>query len=149
MRTKPPGEPLKTHWDFQKDLVERITQITTEILPKGKGVVLRFINQDVENSSNLTALEIRNKLAGMSPVTNSGHSEIGTNLKSKILKPLVYDKLRDKSLKRPLLISVITDGRPNNEDTSMLANTIFDCGERLAGAGYRRERACLCPLLLY
>ncbi|KAB2571681.1 Ankyrin-3 [Lasiodiplodia theobromae] len=123
----------------QKDLVERITKITTRILPKGEGVVLRFINQDVGDSSNLTAVEIGKKLAEMSPVTNSGHSEIGTNLRSKILKPLVYDKLKERSLKRPLLISVITDGRPNNEDTSTLANVILECGKNLEADGYRRE----------
>lgn len=143
MRGSLNGESQKTLWDCQKDLVKRITQITTLILPEGEGVVLRFINKDVKNSLNLTTAEIGHKLAGMEPVpTNDSHTKIGTSLKSKVLKPLVYDRLKAEGLERPLLISVITDGRPNGENQSELVNAILECGKELEDAGYHREGAC-------
>ncbi|KAF4538100.1 uncharacterized protein LTHEOB_11048 [Lasiodiplodia theobromae] len=116
MRGSLNGESQKTLWDCQKDLVKRITQITTLILPEG------------------------HKLAGMEPVpTNDSHTKIGTSLKSKVLKPLVYDRLKAEGLERPLLISVITDGRPNGENQSELVNAILECGKELEDAGYHRE----------
>ncbi|KAK0637534.1 Ankyrin repeat-containing protein [Lasiodiplodia hormozganensis] len=130
--------PQKSLWGCQKELVEHITQITTRILPEGEGVVLKFINQDI-GSSDLTVAEISDKLGKMSPITDSRHSEIGTFLRSKILEPLVYSKIKTRSLERPLLISVITDGRPTNENQSTLVDAILECGQKLEKARYRRE----------
>ncbi|CAG8662775.1 18303_t:CDS:2 [Rhizophagus irregularis] len=120
-------------WDSQKRLVDRIAKITTRILPEGQGVALRFINQDVDNNSNLTLAEIRNILEPMSYMPG-GNTEIGTYLRSKILEPLVYSKLESKSLERPLLISVITDGMPEGEKSSEFVDAILECGNKLEGA---------------
>lgn len=79
----------------------------------------RFINQDVDDSSNLTLAGIGNVLELMS-WKPGGNTEIGTYLRSKILEPLVYSKLEPKSLERPLLISVITDGMPSGEKVPSL-----------------------------
>ncbi|POG62503.1 uncharacterized protein OCT59_014427 [Rhizophagus irregularis] len=125
-------------WDSQKRLVDRIAKITTRILPEGQGVALRFINQDVDNNSNLTLAEIRNILEPMSYMPG-GNTEIGTYLRSKILEPLVYSKLESKSLERPLLISVITDGMPEGEKSSEFVDAILECGNKLEGAKYPRE----------
>jgi hypothetical protein len=125
-------------WDSQKRLVKRITQITTRILPEGEGVALRFINQDVDDSSNLTLAGIGNILEPMSWKPD-GNTEIRTSLRSKILEP--------KSLERPLLISVITDGIPSGEKDSEFVDAILECSNKLEGAGYPRESACLCPTL--
>lgn len=135
-------------WDSQKRLVDRIAKITTRILPEGQGVALRFINQDVDNNSNLTLAEIRNILEPMSYMPG-GNTEIGTYLRSKILEPLVYSKLESKSLERPLLISVITDGMPEGEKSSEFVDAILECGNKLEGAKYPRESTCLCPTLLF
>lgn len=126
---------------FQKRLVERITQITTRILPEGEGVALRFINRSVDDaSSNLALAQVGNILKSMALKTN-GRSEIGTNLKAKILEPLVYSKIKAKQLERPLLIFIMTDGMPEPENESELVNAILECGEKLQDAGYPRESA--------
>ncbi|CAG8711758.1 7144_t:CDS:2, partial [Dentiscutata erythropus] len=117
-------------WDSQKKLIDQIIDITTKILPEGQGVALRFINQDVDNNSNLTLAEIRNILEPMS-YKEGGNTEIGTYLKSKILEPLVYSKLESKSLERPLLISVITNGMPEEEKSSEFVDAILECGNKL------------------
>ncbi|KAG9219142.1 hypothetical protein CCMSSC00406_0001552 [Pleurotus cornucopiae] len=124
-------------WEKQKKLVERITKITTRLLPDDEGIALRFINQGVDNASNLTLDKIVQIMGDTKPM---GGTPIGTQLKSKILQPLVYSKIEDKSLDRPLLVSIITDGKPNvkNEKYSTLADAIAECGDRLDAAGYPR-----------
>ncbi|KAF9636683.1 hypothetical protein BFW01_g7579 [Lasiodiplodia theobromae] len=139
MRQKAYGDSGKSLWDCQKELVERITQITTRILPEGQGIVLQFINQKVDNCWNLTPKEIKQTLERIPCMTNGSHTKIGLSLKSKILQPLVYNMLKSKSLDRPLLISVITDGIPNKENRSQLAKEILECGNELQAAGYPRE----------
>jgi hypothetical protein len=127
-------------WESQKNLVERIAKITTRILPEDYGVALQFINQDVPNSLKLRLNDIENilKSASWAP---GGNTEIGTNLRSKILQPMVYDKLDSvpRSLDRPLLISILTDGGPEPESQNMLENVIVECSERLTAAKYPRE----------
>ncbi|KAI1393340.1 uncharacterized protein F4822DRAFT_9121 [Hypoxylon trugodes] len=125
-------------WDSLKKLVERISRITTRVLPEGEGVALRFINQDVDNSSNLTVDGILGIIGPMSWKPN-GDTAVGTFLRSKILEPLVYSKLESNSLERPLLVSVITDGMPSDEGETEFVDTIADCGDRLEKAGYPRD----------
>jgi hypothetical protein len=130
-------------WDSQAQLVNRIARITTRILPKNEGVALRFINQGSSDDQTLSFEQIGTTLQG---VTWGGDTPIGTNLRSKILQPLVYDKLSSK-LERPLLISIITDGMPDPEPRSTLVDAIVECGDKLESAGYPRESTYL--LLIY
>jgi hypothetical protein len=134
-------------WDAQVQLVKRITQITTRILPEGDGVALRFINQDVDNSDKLSFQEIGKIMENKSWQRN-GDTEIGTYLKSKILEPLVYSKLQPKTLARPLLISVITDGMPEPEKKEAFVEAIKECGVKLVQAGYPRESEYILPFPL-
>ncbi|KAI1439620.1 ankyrin [Annulohypoxylon stygium] len=128
-------------WQSQKCLVERITKITTRILPECEGVMLRFINQDVDHTSSLNLEGIGEVFETMSWQREKSHTKIGTHLKSKILEPLVYSKLDPASggLSRPLLISVITDGMPTKEPQSEFVNAILECGNKLEEAGYPRH----------
>ncbi|KAJ6452282.1 ankyrin repeat-containing domain protein [Mycena sanguinolenta] len=125
-------------WDAQVRLVKKIAQITTRILPEGDGVALRFINQDVNNSEKLSLQEIGSLVDSVSWLPN-GNTPIGTNLRSKILEPLVYTKLSSQTLGRPLLISVITDGMPSQENEEALVEAIKECGDKLKQAGFPRE----------
>jgi len=131
---------LEGRWESQKNLVARIAKITTRVLAQGEGVALCFINQGVPNSSNLRLGDIENILKPME-WDHNGNTNIGTNLKSKILKPLVYDKLDSvpKSLERPLLISILTDGGPEPELEATLKNVIVECSQKLNAAKYPRE----------
>ncbi|UKZ70763.1 uncharacterized protein TrAtP1_011733 [Trichoderma atroviride] len=122
-------------WESQKELIQRITQVTTLVLPEGEGVALRFINRDVDNATNLTIEGIRDILKPMT-WQPGGDTPIGTNLQSKILQPLVYEKIKNGTLERPLLIIIITDGMPEPEDSSMLVNVILECERRLQKNDY-------------
>ncbi|KAF5586511.1 transcription factor [Fusarium pseudoanthophilum] len=120
-------------WASQKALIGRIAKITTKVLPDGEGVALRFINQDIDNSSNLTFDQISDIIQPMSWHPD-GDTDIGTNLKRKILEPLVYAKIANKTFNRPLLVSICTDGMPEPENKQVLANAIVECGDRLEAA---------------
>jgi hypothetical protein len=121
----------------QVDLVTRIARIATKIVPDGLGVELRFINANSSphlELSNLSSAEIDGAMALVKP---AGGTEIGTNLRSKILEPLVYDALENgQPLKRPLLVCTITDGCPSGEPVTTLKNMIKECGEKLVEANY-------------
>ncbi|KAI0465558.1 hypothetical protein F4859DRAFT_507959 [Xylaria cf. heliscus] len=122
-------------WESQIRLIDRIARVTTRILPEGEGVYLRCINQQISESDSL-------KFEDLSQVIRSlkwdGDTEIGTNLRRKILEPLVYRKLPD-NLKRPILVSIITDGMPWPEPRSTLVDAIVKCGDKLEAAGLPRE----------
>jgi len=125
-------------WDAQAQLVKRIAQITTRVLPTGDGVALRFINQNVDNSKKLGLQEIANIIENMSWQPR-GDTAIGTYLKSKILEPMIYNQLQQKKLERPFLISVMTDGMPSQEKDDEFVEAIKECGDKLEQAGFPRE----------
>ena len=135
-------------WKFQSKLVERIAKITTRVLPQDAGIELRFINQDPPGlSSNLGFDSIKEILKDLEPEQeNTPNTTIGTNLKAKILQLLIYDKLKSSTgLERPVLISILTDGKPKGEPDTRLKDNIVECGKELDTFKYPRESAyCNC-----
>ncbi|OKL60828.1 hypothetical protein UA08_03757 [Talaromyces atroroseus] len=120
--------------DSQRQLVKRIARITTQLVPDGEGIELQFINHTKEFHGVLDAGEVEDLVSSI-PV--SGSTNIGTNLTRKILQPLVYNILdRGEKLKRPIIISVLTDGIPYPEKTDTFRDAIIECGKRLKQAGY-------------
>jgi hypothetical protein len=131
-------------WAAQVQLVKRIARITTRVLPDGEGVALRFINQDPGNLDNLSLQAIGDTIEKMSWATR-GDTAIGTYLKSRILEPMIYSQLQQKTLAKPYLISVMTDGMPSQEKDEAFAETIKECGVKLQQAGYPRESEYIHP----
>lgn len=135
-------------WAAQRNLVEHIARIATMMTPEDEGVSLRFINQDVDRSSNLSFQDIQDILKSTS-WHPSGDTQIGTHLRSKILEPMVYRKLGvTKTPIRPLLISVITDGAPSQENETEFEDAILECGDTLEATGYPRDCTFLFSLAL-
>jgi hypothetical protein len=130
-------------WKNQKDLALRIARDTTLILPDNEGVAFHFINKITNDSPSLNLKDIERVLDSVSP---TGDTAIGTTLRERILKPLVYDPLEAGTLRRPLLVSILTDGapygeakRPGQEDEDVLASVIVECGDQLAKKGKPRD----------
>ena len=138
---------LEHRYQYQIELVTRIARIATKIVPDDMaGVDLRFINNDFE--STLSAREILQVMRGIktSPGTN-----IGTNLREKILNPLVYEIINQPKtntnpipFKRPLLVCIITDGEPIPEDQNVLRDEIVTCKRKLEAKGYDPTSVMYC-----
>ena len=113
----------------QRDLVRRIASICTQVVPDHLGVHLRFINEELPHLNDLRMDAIE---AVMSRVKANGSTEIGTNLRKRILEPFVYDT----KMTRPLVVSIITDGVPRGpkgsaERRNTLRDEILKCKDYL------------------
>ncbi|KAF9465823.1 hypothetical protein BDZ94DRAFT_1159467 [Collybia nuda] len=136
-----------TRFADQKELVTRIARIATKIVPEDyAGVDLHFINSS-NSSSKLDEAAIAQAIDKVQP---RGGTKIGTNLRSKILDPLVYQPLaaadpsKGSVFKQPLLVCTITDGDPTQEDVETLQNAIVECKKALVNAGYEATAVMFC-----
>jgi hypothetical protein len=126
----------ENRWPKQTELATRIANIVTSI-PGNKGVYFRFINKATADADNLDSNSVSSRLRANAP---NGSTPIGTQLREKILKPLVYSVLdAGKQLKHAYLIMIITDGCPWDEPNDQLRVSILECGKRLKDAGYRSD----------
>lgn len=123
---------IKDQWE----LVRRIASICTKVVPDDLGVHLRFINSEPPNADGLRMIDIETI---MSQVKATGCTEIGTNLRERILKPLLYTQYNErvKKMKRPLFVSIITDGIPYGraEKRYTLRDEIIKCQDYLRENG--------------
>ncbi|KAL5342249.1 hypothetical protein BJX70DRAFT_386335 [Aspergillus crustosus] len=117
-------------------LVKRMTTVATLLVPDNKGIHLRFINKDDSTANNLRAAAVEQRMK----FTPEGWTEIGTNLKKKVLQPFVYDVISGGAvLPRPVLVLTITDGMPTKEDAGVFRNAIVDCKTQLVAKAYQKE----------
>jgi len=134
-------------YEYLTELVTRIARIATKIVPDDMaGVELRFINDDFK--SQVSAEEIQQVMKRVRP---SYTTDIGTNLRKKILEPFVYDPISrpviaDTSFpfRRPLLVCIITDGEPQPEPSNRLLDEIVECKRRLKEKGYDPTAVMFC-----
>lgn len=124
--------------EHQKELVQRIANITTRLVPDETGIELRFINRATNAKMTRPSLDTIKEIMETPP---KGSTEIGTNLRNKILSKAVYSPLESETLKRPVLVSIITDGVPSGpqntpERNDTLKNVILECGQILKRKGY-------------
>ncbi|GKZ76484.1 hypothetical protein AnigIFM56816_006750 [Aspergillus niger] len=123
-------------------LSQRITSITTRVVPDDEGIELRFINQATTAAMSKPTSEEVSQIIQQTPFL--GWTEIGLNLRKKVLEDIVYKPLRENNLKRPVLVSIITDGHPqgirkSRERRSTLKEAILECGKVLEKYGYKRD----------
>ncbi|KAE8150873.1 hypothetical protein BDV25DRAFT_129208 [Aspergillus avenaceus] len=115
-----------------KDIVDTILQALSAVNSQPDPAIhsVRYINQDCTPSDNITRAEVQKQ---MNQIDFKGWTEIGTNLKRKILDPMVYDPLKGSGLKEPLLIMTVSDGAPSKEDTNTFENEIQNAVQALVG----------------
>lgn len=127
----------------QQNLVRQIASICTEVVPDNLGVHLRFINQELPHADRLRMNDIENIMSEVKP---TGFTEIGTNLRKRILEPIVYRQM----MARPLFVSVITDGVPSSprgssETRNTLRDEIIKCQDFLLTNGLPPRGNLLMP----
>ncbi|KAL7915089.1 hypothetical protein GGI35DRAFT_436042 [Trichoderma velutinum] len=123
-----------TRQSDQIDLVRRVARISTLLVPDDFGAGLLFINDKRDMDPKLNAEQVEQI---MKATKLGGKTRIGTQLEQKILKPLVYDVIREgKKIERPILISCITDGCASGENGNKFRDTIVDCIQFLVDHDY-------------
>ncbi|KAK6522126.1 hypothetical protein TWF281_002692 [Arthrobotrys megalospora] len=96
----------------QNELIARIVKIATKLQPDDKLTEVRFINTNAAFHFNGDS-NIEGELQG---VAARGGTPLGAKFKEKIIRPYVYEAIKNKTFKNPLLIAVITDGEPSDND---------------------------------
>ena len=127
----------ENRWPKQTELATRTADIAIQSVPNLTGVHFRFINKATSGTDDLKGDGVAAQIRNNAP---NGSTPIGTQLREKILKPLIYSSLEaGKKLPRPYLVMIMTDGCPWDENVDELRNSILDCGNRLKAAGYRKD----------
>lgn len=120
-------EPLKRTLNS----IAKVTLALNEPSHSG-GISLRFINYPQDDQmNNITSISEIEK--AISKVPFDGRTELGTQLKRKVLEPFLVDRLKRQKgkLDKPILITIITDGKPEGEDRDELKYTIKECMESM------------------
>ncbi|KAF2160999.1 hypothetical protein M409DRAFT_70073 [Zasmidium cellare ATCC 36951] len=88
------------------------------------GVDLRFMNEDlppqeisnIRSEQQIEQILARKRYKGLTP--------FGTELRKKVIDPLVVSKLNSGQMQKPILIISITDGQPAGENQNTLVETV-------------------------
>jgi hypothetical protein len=97
---------MDNRFDDQKSIVQRISRIAQTY--NQSGISLRFINfLNDDGYNNLSHGKINTAMSNVFP---SGTTRLGTKLLEKVIFPFVIEPAQRKELKKPVLISIITDG---------------------------------------
>lgn len=85
------------------------------------GIQVRFMNSmeqgnGIRSEAQVDSLIERIQFKGLTPM--------GTNLKNKVLEPLVLNPARAGQLKKPVLVIAITDGQPAGEPQGAVSDAI-------------------------
>lgn len=122
-----------------RQLVARMSGIATRLAPYDEGVHLRFINKEESFAGEFDSLT-RDQMDKALDFEPDGLTPIGTELRKRILNPFVIDIIeQDKPLQRPILVIILTDGFPSDDDPNELRNAIIDCGKALLKKGYEPQ----------
>lgn len=92
------------------------------------GIQVRFMNSDIQgnnikNEEQVNQLIQRTQFKGLTPM--------GTELKKKVLEPLVLTPARSGQLRKPVLVIAITDGQPAGEPQGAVGNAIREAADEL------------------
>jgi len=105
--------------------LQSVADWATRLEPKG--ISLRFLNYENDGDGkfdNLTDLEQIKDMCYL--VQFDGGTDLGAITERKILKRRLLDAQR-VGLDKPLIVAVITDGEPTDDDPDCFRNTLMKC----------------------
>jgi hypothetical protein len=89
-----------------KDTLRRVAEFATILEPMG--ISVRFLNHHEDFNGLVDAKEVEEKV---SKVPFFGTTRLGEVLDYKIVQPMIIQKVRERRLKKPVLVVIITDGQ--------------------------------------
>ena len=93
------------------------------------GIEVRFMNSDVQGNRVTSESDVENLV---SQVQFKGLTPMGTQLKGKVIEPLVMQPARAGKLTKPVLVISITDGQPAGEPHETLFEVVKSASSELA-----------------
>ncbi|KAJ3100251.1 hypothetical protein HDU97_002387 [Phlyctochytrium planicorne] len=123
-----------TRIDDLKVILERTVEIST--LFDTDGISLRFMNYDLPGKSGDNIRSPFNIGSLLSTIPFRYTTPLGTELKSKILNPMVRDRLRRGEFVKPCLVIIITDGEPHPEPRWTVREVILEMKRELRASGW-------------
>lgn len=111
-----------TRIDDLKLMLDRIANAAT--LFDEDGISIRFMNSNPppQLTDNIRSEQQINQL--MQSVQFKGLTPMGTELRKKVVDPLILSKARAGQLRKPVLVIMITDGQPGGEPREALSQTL-------------------------
>ncbi|KIW33603.1 uncharacterized protein PV07_00439 [Cladophialophora immunda] len=107
-----------------QETVKSVAKFATILEPSGMSV--RFINFKEDGQfNNLT--DVDDIMQKVQMVDYSGNTRLGQRLRMKIVDPMILEKADTNSLKKPVIVAVVTDGEPTVEPPTTLGETMKTC----------------------
>ena len=110
-----------------RDTLQRVSRFATLLSPEG--ISVRILNHYGDHDGrwdNLSTVESVNRR--MDEVSYAGSTPLGIRLWEKILYPLVIGKANSNTLKKPVVVIVITDG----EVSHLVPNPLMSVNKKSA-----------------
>jgi len=119
-----------------QDMLERVAKFATVLNPDG--IFLRLLNSTADEKGQFDNLRTVEDIKKLANVKCSGDTRLGEILNKKIVKPMILEKAIKGTLKKPVIVVIITDGEPCGEPREALRNTIRACKTGIEFRGYKR-----------
>ncbi|KAK6498029.1 hypothetical protein TWF506_004272 [Arthrobotrys conoides] len=117
----------------QNNIIGRIADMTSILMPDDGGIYVRFLNRKV-NWDRLTKDQLFHKLDIIDP---DGGTPLGAAFKREVVEPFVANNIEaGKQLDSPYLICVVTDGAPNRGEDQVFIQELKRCLSLLEDNGY-------------
>lgn len=97
------------------------------------GLQVRFMNNTIQGNNLKSEPEVANLI---SQVNFRGLTPLGTNLKAKVIDPLVIAPSRQNTLRKPVMVITITDGQPAGESPNTIFQVIKEAKNTLIRSPY-------------
>ena len=97
------------------------------------GIQVRFMNSEKQGNNIRTEQEVESLI---SQIQFKGLTPMGTQLRNKILEPLVVRPAKSNQLQKPVLVVTITDGQPAGEPQGAVYDAIKYTSDELARTRY-------------
>ncbi|KAK6526950.1 hypothetical protein TWF281_010146 [Arthrobotrys megalospora] len=119
-----------------KETLGRISELATIIEPSG--ISVRFLNYENDDMGwdNLISREFIENQWGAVEDDWGGITQLGKKVDEKIIQPMVIQKMRKGTFKKPLIVVAITDGAPTGEPDDAFKDAIIRCKTSKEVVGY-------------
>ncbi|KAI8808120.1 hypothetical protein BJ742DRAFT_291269 [Cladochytrium replicatum] len=117
--------------DDLKMIAAKVSEIATMF--DTDGISVRFMKEQREGDNLRTPDECD---ALISSIRFAGMTPLGTALEQRVIRPFVIDRVNSQTMKKPVLVIIVTDGEPVGEPRDKLVSVISTARDYLSRTRY-------------